>query len=47
MNRNRTAGLVVAAFGVGMLLSCCFPEKFVVFAVSILLVAAGFCLCKI
>lgn len=46
MYKYRTVGFVVAAFGVGMLLSCCFPEKFIVFAVSVLLVAAGLCLCK-
>ena len=42
MFKYRSGGFVICAFGLGLLLGCCFPEKLIVIAVSLLLVCAGF-----
>gem|GEM_PF-1539239 len=42
MFRYRYAGFIICAFGIGLLLGCCFPEKLIILAVSALLVCAGF-----
>ncbi|MBR0510289.1 MAG: hypothetical protein IJJ85_09235 [Clostridia bacterium] len=44
--RNLPKGLAVAAFGIGLFLSCCFPTKFVVITLAVLLVAAGVLIIK-
>lgn len=46
MIRNSMIGCVVAAFGIGLLLGSCFPEKLILVAVSLLLITAGVCIFK-
>lgn len=46
MQKFRSLGFIVCAFGIGLLVGSCFPEKLIVIAVSLLLVGAGFCVAK-
>ncbi len=46
MYKLRSCGWIVCAFGIGLLLGSCFPEKLILVAVSVLLVGAGFCISR-
>ena len=39
--RNRVRGFSVAAFGIGLFLAYCFPGKFIIITLAVMLVAAG------
>ena len=42
MRHNKAAkGFMVTAFGVGLFLAYCFPSKFIIISLSVLLVLAG------
>ncbi|MBQ7580149.1 MAG: hypothetical protein IJU39_02455 [Clostridia bacterium] len=34
-------GIVIAAFGLGILLECCFPSSFIVFVIAVAIIFAG------
>ncbi|MBQ6863506.1 MAG: hypothetical protein IJO14_04620 [Clostridia bacterium] len=44
MFRYNIIGCIVAAFGIGLLLGSCFPEKLILVTVSLLLITAGVCI---
>ena len=47
MRRSMAAkGFTVAAFGVGLFLAYCFPSKFIIISLAVLLVAAGILIMK-
>ena len=39
--RRAAKGFVITAFGVGLFLAYCFPSKFIIISLAVLLVAAG------
>ncbi len=42
MRHNKAAkGFMVTAFGVGLFLAYCFPSKFIIISLAVLLVLAG------
>lgn len=43
---NGTKGIVAIAFGAGLFLAYCFPGKFIVTALAIILIIAGIFLIK-
>ncbi len=44
--RRAAKGFVVMAFGVGLFLAYCFPSKFIIIALAVMLVAAGIFIIK-
>ena len=47
MRMKRIAkGFMVAAFGAGLFLAYCFPSKFIIIALALMLVAAGIFIIK-
>ncbi|MBR6781351.1 MAG: hypothetical protein IKM24_10100 [Clostridia bacterium] len=46
MYKFRSCGLIVCAFGIGLLAGCCFPEKLILVVISLLLVGTGFCVSR-
>ena len=38
---NSSKGLIVSAFGVGLFLAYCFPSKFIIISLAVMLVVAG------
>ena len=48
MRMKRAAkGFVVIAFGIGLFLAYCFPSKFVLIALAVMLVTAGVFIIKV
>jgi hypothetical protein len=45
LGRNAPLGLLFSAFGAGLLLALCFPTKFMLFLLALLLVALGIWSC--
>lgn len=45
--RNVARGLAVTAFGLGLFLAYCFPGKFIIITLAVLLVVAGVLLIRI
>ncbi len=45
--RNPARGFAVTAFGAGLFLAYCFPGKFIIITLAVLLVAAGVCIIRI
>lgn len=43
---NNSKGLVVTAFGIGFFLAYCFPSKFIIISLAVILVIAGIFLVK-
>lgn len=43
---NSSKGFIVSAFGVGLFLAYCFPGKFIIITLAVMLVAAGIFLVK-
>ena len=43
--RSSTWGLLFSAFGAGLILALCFPTKFMLFVMALLLVALGILTC--
>ena len=39
--RRAARGFMITAFGVGLFLAYCFPSKFIIISLAVLLVAAG------
>ena len=39
--RRAAKGIVITAFGLGLFLAYCFPSKFIIIALAVMLVAAG------
>ncbi len=39
--RNSQRGITVTAFGAGLFLAYCFPGKFIIITLAVLLIAAG------
>ena len=44
--RRAAKGFVITAFGAGLFLAYCFPSKFIIIALAVLLVAAGIFIIK-
>ena len=44
--RRAAKGFIVAAFGAGLFLAYCFPSKFIIIALAVMLVVAGFFIIK-
>ncbi|MEE1321329.1 MAG: hypothetical protein UHM85_07350 [Acutalibacteraceae bacterium] len=44
--RGSSRGLVFTAFGAGFLLSLCFPAKFMLFVMALMLVVLGIMSCQ-
>lgn len=44
--RGNSKGLVFTAFGAGFLLSLCFPDKFMLFVMALMLVILGIISCQ-
>ena len=45
--RNRNpSGYVIAAFGTGVLIKCCFPSSFVVCLIAVLIIIVGILISK-
>ena len=45
--RNTARGFAVAAFGIGLFLAYCFPGKFIIITLAVLLVVAGVLIIRI
>lgn len=43
---NSSKGLIVTAFGIGLFLAYCFPSKFIIISLAVMLVIAGIFLVK-
>lgn len=43
---NSSKGLIVSAFGTGLFLAYCFPSKFIIISLAVMLVAAGIFIVK-
>ncbi|MCH5198075.1 MAG: hypothetical protein J1E34_04125 [Oscillospiraceae bacterium] len=44
--RRAAKGFIIAAFGAGLFLAYCFPSKFIIIALAVLLIAAGIFIVK-
>ncbi|MBQ7689137.1 MAG: hypothetical protein IJT27_07980 [Clostridia bacterium] len=44
--KNVAKGFAVAAFGIGLFLAYCFPTKFIIVALAVMLIAAGVLILK-
>ena len=45
--RRAAKGFVVSAFGIGLFLAYCFPSKFIIIALAVMLVVAGIFIIKV
>ncbi len=39
--KRAARGFMIAAFGIGLFLAYCFPSKFIIISLAVMLVAAG------
>ena len=44
--RRAARGFIITAFGAGLFLAYCFPSKFIIIALAVLLIAAGIFIIK-
>jgi len=44
--RGAAKGFAIAAFGAGLFLAYCFPSKFIIIALAVLLITAGIFIIK-
>ena len=44
--RRAAKGFIITAFGIGLFLAYCFPSKFIIISLAVILVAAGIFIIK-